>query len=500
MTRSCHARGRSLDRKVEPSGMRATLTPSRLVAAAVTVLTGLVLTHSAAGVSPVPTPPVLSDAACGPGSLPEATQGRAPAADYTNGRAAQGYTCNTQAVGHYGKTGGFKVLRYVDTAGHVCAYYDSTLLFPKDAVTNTEGPGVFVLDMTDPTHPVLTDTLKTPAMLSPHESLLLNAQRGLLVADMGYPSFNPGFVDVYGLSDDCRHPVLDSSSPMGVLGHESAFAPDGKTFYVSSTGGQTFTAIDLTDPQLPTILFAKFGVDWHGMRVSDDGSRLYIADIGDDNSGFGSSAGLTIVDVSQIQQRVTNPQITTVSHLTWPTVSIPQVPIPMTVAGHKYLLEVDEYTAHTVGRQAIQYDANDPVGAARIINIDDDAHPFVVSDLRLAVDQPSNRAGPQQNDPGANFAAQGYAGHYCSVPREVDPGIVACSFIASGERIFNVEDPAHPYEVGYVNKPATSGFTTGGYAMSQAAWDLADHEVWYTDGSTGLWVVQITNGMWPSTL
>jgi len=480
--------------------MRPTLSPSRLVAAGVAVVTGLVLTHSAAGVTAITTPPAVTDVACSPGDLPEATQGRVPAADYSNGRAAQGYTCNAQAVGHYGKTGGFKVLRYVDSAGHVCAYYDSTLLFPKDAVTNTEGPGVFVLDMTDPSKPVLTDTLKTPAMLSPHESLLLNQERGLLVADMGYPSFNPGFVDVYSLSDDCRHPVLDSSSPMGVLGHESAFAPDGRTFYVSSTGGQTLTALDLTDPKVPTILFTEFGVDYHGMRVSDDGNRLYVADIGGDNSGYGGSAGLTVLDVSQIQQRVANPRVTTVSHLTWPTVSIPQVPIPMTIAGHKYLLEVDEYTAHTVGRQAMQYDPNDPVGAARIISIDDDAHPYVVSDIRLAVNQPENRAGDQQNDPGAQLVAQGYAGHYCSVPREVDPGIVACSFIVSGDRIFNVEDPAHPYEVGYFNKPATSGYPSGGYAMSQAAWDLAGHSLWYTDGDTGLWVVRITNGMWPAGL
>jgi hypothetical protein len=480
--------------------MRLMPSPGRLAAAAVAVLTGLVLTNSAAGTTPVPTPPALTDVACSASSLPEATQGRVPSQDYTSGRAAKGYTCNADVVGHYGKTGGFKVLRYVDNAGHVCAYYDSTLLFPKDAVTNAEGPGVFVLDMTDPTHPVLTDTLKTPAMLSPHESLLLNQPRGLLVADMGYPSFNPGFVDVYSLSDDGRHPVLDSSAPMGVLGHESAFSPDGRTFYVSSTGGQTLTAVDLTNPKLPQIVFTEFGVDYHGMRVSDDGNRLYVADVGGDNTGFGGSAGLTILDVSQIQARVANPQVTTISHLTWPTVSIPQVPIPMTIAGHSYLLEVDEYTAHTVGQQAMKYDPNDPVGAARIINIDDDAHPQVVSDLRLAVNQPENRAGDQQNDPGANFAAQGYAGHYCSVPREVDPGIVACSFIASGERVFNVEDPTHPYEVGYVNEPATTGYPTGGYAMSQAAWDLAAHDLWYSDGNTGLWVAHLDDSIWPAGL
>ena len=31
-------------------------------------------------------------------------------------------------------TGGFKVLRYKDAPGHVCAFYDSTRLFPTDVL------------------------------------------------------------------------------------------------------------------------------------------------------------------------------------------------------------------------------------------------------------------------------------------------------------------------------------------------------------------------------
>jgi hypothetical protein len=481
--------------------------PVTRVVASLTLLAGAVVAPVSANAvsigatATVKTPAALQDVACGPHDRPESTQGRAPAKDYTDGRAAKGYSCNTKEIAHFGKAGGFKVLRYVDPHGHVCGYYDTTLLFPGNVASNpTESPGVYVLDMSDPAHPKHTASLTTPAMLSPHESLLLNAKRGLLVADMGYPTFNPGFVDVYDLSQDCLHPTLDSSSPIGILGHESAFSPDGKTFYVSSTGGQTVAAVDLTNPKMPTLLWEQFGVDYHGMRVSDDGDRLYVADIGGDNTGVGGSAGLTILDVSQIQHRVANPKVSVVSHLTWPTVSIPQVPIPMTVHGHHYLFEVDEYTAHTVGTQAIQYDANDPVGAARIINIDNDKHPYVVSNLRLAVNEPKDRADGQVNDPGADFGAQGYAGHYCSGPREVDPGIVACSFIASGERIFDVHDPAHPRELGYFNMPKLSGFPDGGYAMSQAAWDLQRHELWYSDGNSGLYVVKLANKIWPRGL
>ena len=149
-----------------------------------------------------------------------------PKAEVDNGRAAKGYRCNTTMVSHFLATGGFQVHRYVDKAGHDCAIFDSTLLFPRDVAANaTEGVGVFIMDMKDPANPVHTATLSTPAMLSPHESLRVNQKRGLIAADMGYPSTNPGFVDVYDASADCRTPVLKSSTPLGVLGHESAFSP-----------------------------------------------------------------------------------------------------------------------------------------------------------------------------------------------------------------------------------------------------------------------------------
>ena len=53
-------------------------------------------------------PPALPKAQCGPGSKPETgTQGRVSTADVLSGRAAQGYTCNTEVRAHYGRTGGF---------------------------------------------------------------------------------------------------------------------------------------------------------------------------------------------------------------------------------------------------------------------------------------------------------------------------------------------------------------------------------------------------------
>jgi hypothetical protein len=416
---------------------------------------------------------------CGPGAKPEtAAQGRVPASDYTSGRAAKGYLCNTALVGHVASTAGLKVFRYVDKTGRACAYYDSTQFFPTDAFENLnkDGLGVFVLDMSNPAKPVKTANLTTPAMLTPHESLQLSQKRGLLVAVAGNAVTEPGVVDVYDLTQDCRNPQLQSSTPFGVLGHESAMSPDGLTFYASSTYGSVVAAVDLTDPKVPLLLWANPGVIYHGMSVSDDGKRLYAA-----NDSV-SNLSLDILDVSQIQSRAPAPQAPVISNLTWPSVSIPQVPVPFTVNKHPYLLEVDEFNK-----------PDGTVGAARIIDIADDRKPFVTSNIRLEVHVPANRTGTsQQTDPGAPESPfGGYTAHYCSVPRRDNPGLAACSFIGSGLRIFDIRDPQHPREVGYFNMPAANG----SHAMSAPAWDVDHEQVWYSDSNSGFYAVRLTNGI-----
>src|SRR5436309_1143695 len=465
--------------------LRAALAASLLAGSAGVLAVHEGAARAAALTVPSPTP----KAQCGPGSDPETgTQGRVSTADVTSGRAGRGYTCNMKTVAHYGRTGGFKVFRYVDTAGHECAFYDSTLLFPTAPLLSpTQRLGVFVLDMSDPAHPKQTDALTTPAMLSPHESLSLSASRGILAADMGYPTFNPGFVDIYDVSKDCRHPQLQSSSPMGILGHEGNLSLDGKTFYVSSAGGHTLAAVDITNPAVPSLLWSSFDYSIHGLNVSDDGNRVYAADLG-------STPGLWIFDTSDIQKRTPGPQVRVVSHLTWPVVSIPQVPIPVTIGGHPYLVEIDEYSRGTSTA------ASAPVGAARIIDIGDERHPKVVSNMRLEVNQPANRAGDEVNDPGATFQVQGYAGHYCAVPSRKEPGVGACSFIMSGLRMFDIRDPYHPREIAYANfptNPTKAGELASSFAMSAPAFAPERGEVWYADGNSGFYNLHITNGVWP---
>ena len=107
---------------------------------------------------------------------------------------------------------------------------------------------------------------------------------------------------------------------------------------------------------------------------------------------------------------------------------------------------------------------------------------------------PQNRAAIA-GDPGADSSLQGYGAHYCNVPQRDDPGIMACSFILSGLRVFDIRDPYHPKEIAYFNQPVDSG----SYAMSSPAFVPQRGEIWYSDGNSGFYAVRVTNGVWPFT-
>ena len=451
-------------------------------------------------------PPLTAtpQADCGPDDRPETgLQGQVSQDDHDSGRAAEGFTCNTELVGSYrsqpigeaptfGSIGGFKVHRYVDAAGNECAYYDSTLLFPTN-VGDLEG-GVIVLDMSDPANPVQTARLVTPAMLQPHESLVISEERGILAAITGTLATNPGLLDVYDISQDCRQPeVLTAgfttftSAGVPLLGHESGLSPDGMTFWAASTATDYVFAIDLTDPTAPEVLHVSQEGS-HGLNISDDGTRTYLANSGE---------GLIILDTTEVQDRVEDPEVPVVSRLDWTSRSIPQNAVPFTSDGEAYLLEIDEFGSC------------EEVGAGRIISIQDEANPFVVSNLRLEVHDPAN-FDAVCDDPGTNTPAiQGYAGHYCHIPTRVDPTIAACSMIVSGLRIFDITDVENPVEVAYYNAPVQErpafdtpfgAFEASNWAMSAPAFVPERDEIWYSDGFQGFHAVRVTGDVWPDSL
>jgi hypothetical protein len=224
--------------------------------------------------------------------------------------------------------------------------------------------------------------------------------------------------------------------------------------------------------------------------VANGPTQNYYSEITNDGGG------MRILDISEIQDRVPGALATEIGYVTWPEVTIPQGTVPVTIKGRKYVLEWDEYDSDVTS-----YAADENVGGVRVIDVSDEKAPKVVSRMRLAVWEAAARA-TQEEDPGAGSGTQGYAAHYCAVPQRTEPGILACSMIVSGMRVFDIRDPLRPREVAYANHPevdteapANSG---GAYAMSAPAFVPARREIWYTDTNTGFWVVRLSAAAWPN--
>ena len=435
-----------------------------------------------------PAEPALTpvpEAQCDANSTPLAgMQGRVTREQTESPEAERGWACNLKPISNHPTPGGFRVWRYVDRAGHECAFYDASLLGPLNVVSLVAGPGqgVVVLDMSDPAHPKQTALLTDPGFLSPHEALNLNVKRGLLASESGSVGTEPSVLSIYDVSQNCLVPERLSNTLIAPVGHESGFSPDGNTFWIG--GVQGIVPVDVTDPRAPKVLLTINAFS-HGVNLSADGNLMFGTNVVD--------GGLTIYDVSEIQARKPDPHVYELSRLVWTYGSIPQNTNPMTIDGHKYLLEYDEF--------AMKFNPptfNDEVGAARIIDIEDPAKPRVVSNLRLAVNQ-REAHNEASNDPNFVPGSQTtYSAHYCNIPRAVDPEIVACSFLNSGLRIFDIRDPEHPREVAYfVSPPAVNQGQRSDAAFSQPDFDAKTRDVWYSDAASGFWTVRLDKRVWP---
>ena len=228
-------------------------------------------------------------------------------------------------------------------------------------------------------------------MLSPHESLVLNAKRGLLGAEARQPRhqrLHPGPVrrphrlpSPAGCSRAPRRvgsATRAASHPTDDVLHHRDRRPDAagrrrqrpdparrrsspSTASTTTACASATTAARSTSPTSatpPTALRRRRPAD--PRRLPDPGPRA-------EPRGPGAVS------------------------LSWPEDSIPQAAEPFTRNGHRTCSS--STSSRTTPSPAASTRPRAPVGAARIIHIDDPRHPKVVSNLRLAVHQPGRPQG-----------------------------------------------------------------------------------------------------------
>ena len=454
-----------------------------------------------------------------------------------SGAAAQGFKCNADLVGQYQGEGASWQL----TAWKNCAYFDQRHPASADGLSaNLAHPGVVVVDVSDPTKPVPTTWLNTPAMIDPWESLKVNPARQLLAGDQrpnGAVPPNPaaGF-DVYDISADCKHPVLQSAKDMsGSIGHTGQWAPDGKTYYVTPLRPDlSIIALDVTDPVNPAPIaggiktFASTELPLarlHDSEFSKDGNTAYITMFG--NGATSAGNGFAILDVSDFQQRRPNPTYRVKSSLTWDDGSVgAQNALAITIAGKPYVLVTDEggngVSSCTQGKSAF--------GFPRLIDVTDPSHPVVTAKIQLDVHDPANCSAietapvtaSKNATTGVVTTAPGFFGfscHYCNVDDADNAKIAACNCFAAGLRIFDIHDPANIKEMAYYKPPAQGGKALPGsnyqnasiptfdkkydYATSKVSFPkdrgMTTGDIWTTSQDNGFQVISLFSAVTVTT-
>lgn len=481
---------------------------------------------------------------CGPGSNPETSdvQGSVSVADRESGRSSQGYWCNMEKVGVYGPDDpqGFEgaewqFARYKDQAGRQCGYYSqrmfgsvawhpSTKSYVAEGVTQMR-PGTVVVDITDPADPKFVENIATPGMYNPWETLKVHQGRGLLFAVEVVDGQAYGFMGIYDLKEDCRHPKKLFDGATTVYNHEGNISYDGMTYYTGhlQAGVNLVNAIDVSDPTKPKLLGAwNTKSALHGFSTTMDSKTLIIAHVNEDwiyttyagRGGYGGKGlksgpsaseppptngdtifggdGMGIYDVSEIQERKPNPQLKLISALESPDGQINQQSFNFVKDGVPYAMTTSE-GGH---------------GGTRIVDISDLKNPKVVTKVKTEIMMLENndRAVSETWRPPYEYGGDftfAYNFHYCNTDKRVDPVMLACSAFEQGLRLFDIRDIKHPKEMGYFN-PGGDGIRPPGswctcysaYAMAMPQFDPEHKNIWFTDNNRGVFVVHPTNGTW----
>ena len=394
-------------------------------------------------------------AICNTGDRTESgLQGQTTPQERFSGHSEGGYNCNLELVSQYRGEGAW--------SQKGPAYQDDCAYFATDSNPQVQHKGVTVVDASDRLRPrasaFLDDTL---SMLDPHETLKQNDRRKLLA---GSQRDGPEFA-VYDLSADCRHPVLKSKIQLtGSRAHMGGFAPDGLTYYVGQTNrgiGGIMAIVDLADLSNPKhLLNWQFLGDGrpHDVNLNKDGTRLYSGQpglFGNTGSSIGPN-GLVILDTSDVQNRLPNPQVRIVSRLFWQDGGQAEQMLPITIKGRPYIVSTDESggAGGAGGLAAACARGAAPYGFAQLIDISDEKNPKIVSKLMLEVSDPANclqlLSDPPEND-GGRLA---YNAERCTVDNFHNATLLACAYLNAGLRVFDIRDPYHPKEVAYYKPKA----------------------------------------------
>jgi hypothetical protein len=441
-------------------------------------------------------------------------QGQVPLLDQLSGRALLGYTNGIELVGSNGILNRLNNgnLGWVDECAYVSAYFGSAI---------AANSGMAVIDASNPTSPSLFKLW--PGTPGARESQIEGNQESRMVVVMPFPratffgdaEAKESILELYDApKGDCRALVKrgvyrfgDAKTHDGVgkkvFTHEHRIWKD--IIYVTAQSandpGPPLYVIDATDRDNPKLIATWDLSDEtgqpiagiHDMDISPDGKRVY-GNIRVGGGGLNSTGGLVVLDTSEVanwKPGMAAPKIKRVSDLLlWNQ--------PLSGQSHTTQFFKNK------GRNYVAV-ANEgggcPAAHAQIVDVTYEAHPVVVSTMRLQVNLPENcdktlpdHDGLVLGDEGGTEGLLGqyrYGAHYSGIDNVEEGKILAITWYSSGLHLFDVSDPYSPKHVGEFNPPARSVGTRRAL-MDRTYSFVRFHKgnIWFTSANGGFWIVK----------
>ncbi len=456
--------------------------------------------------------------------------GQLTTAARASGATKRPYNCNLEIVGHYqGQGAGHQLMWY----GH-CAYVTTEgFESGQKGIPPLLHPGIQVLDVANQHDPRYVTNLDDPAALYDWEDGSVNPARALLGTAESWQGAGPQPAVAFYSLKDCAHPQLLSSVQIPdpkLQAHAGNFAPDGRTYWITTWTTRRLIAIGVTNPRHPREL-----IDWpfpdgqpggasahqicHRISVNQftvdghpPGTLVFCGVVGHQiRAGkFSSGNGLVIYDVSQVQQRRPHPVIKVLGTLYWKNGDIGIEPDLAFIGGKPYLGVGDECGSggcrYPQGAIAACHAHLPPFGLERLIDISNLAKPKLAALLMLQADDPSNCA-LTEHDITATMGGYGYSVHDCTFDNPRDAKLLACSSHQAGVRVFDISNPYKPREIAYFIGPAPPSPTEidpgsllnadqGVKPPINFAWSKAHSRFVWRHGQLYLWVTSSHGGFY----
>ena len=432
-----------------------------------------------------------------------ALQGQVPLADQESGRSLKPYMKNMRLVGQQdiqnrGENGN---LGWIGDCAYVGAYYGG----------NDPLMGMAVVDASQPKNPELVKLM--PGTPGTRESQVeANEKRKIVIVmpfrhpktPYGDPP-GPTQLQIYDASADCKAPVRVSTYDFGEqVTHEHRISEDGNTVYTALLGdtGPSISAVDISDLKNPKLLatwdlkdepgMPKSGT--HDLDLNVSGTRAYT------NTNWTIDGvrhqGLTILDLSEVQERKPNAKIRRISSFNWgppENFGISHSAQLVTIKGRQYVLCLDE----TMGANAAA-----PWGWGRIVDVTEEKYPLQISTITL---QASEVQYADQTNPDKAY----YGAHYLGVDDPSNASLAFFSWYSSGLRAWDIRDPYLPKEIGYYIPGARtntklavgSGYPNAkvDYVYSFIRYRPESGHIWFNSVFSGFQIVElIDNPLRPS--